>query len=327
MGGRHKKTMLLITAAVEEHMKCIVTGCSQMRGSEDGQAFCVTMNVPPFAAVAKVFSAKGAPEREAYNLRLLCELSPIHLPKVYFTHSATEDIPVDFLCMEMVNGRDALSLKRTFLKSRERRERFSHAVTDALISLHENTGDRFGIASEPVFDSWIAFYKPTAEVILRRACEKTKNGRFDKKIFLVMENASTRLDEILSDGVTSAVLIHGNISESNILADTTTLMPVAFIGASNAMYADREYELFRLISPNKNKLGLYDTYKSKAKVSNNCDLKCAIYRLWDEAGACIKTGRKTTPELRAAAKDVKRLLAAEKQKQPESEKKDTEMSI
>lgn len=318
MGGRQKRTMLLIAAAVEERMKCIVTGCRQMRGSTDGQAFCVTMNAPPFAAFVKVHSAKGAPEREAFNLRLLCEHSPIHLPKVYFTHSATEDIPVDFLCMELVNGCDALSLRRTLLKNRVRRERFAEAVTDALISIHENTGDRFGLASEPVFDSWLAYYRPTAEVILRRAGEKTKNGQFDKKIFSVMKTACACLDEILSDGVTSAALIHGNMSESNILTDTDTLLPVAFIGASNAMYADREYELFRLISPNKNKLGLYDTYKSKAKVSNNCDLKCAIYRLWDEAGVCIKSGRKTTPALRAAAKDAKRLLAAEKPKQPAS---------
>ena len=325
MDGRMKKTMLQIASAVEARMNCIVTGCRQLRGGGDGQAFYVTMNVPPFAVVVKAYSNRAVREREAINLGLLGGLSPIRLPKVLFTHDATEDVPFDFLCMEHIIGRNASSLRRRILKDRVRRARFAEAVADALVSIHENTCDRFGSASEPVFESWLAFYKPTAEVILRRAREKAKNGRFDKKAVSVMESMSARLDKILSENVTSAALIHGNLSAGNILADPTTLLPVAFTGTANAMYADRDYELFRLKDADGERLGLYDAYRSKAKVSHNCDLKCAVYRLWDEAGACIKSGRRTTPALRAAAKEAKRLLE-ENPNQPGGEKKDKSMS-
>lgn len=298
-----------VALTVEEHFRCVVTGCKVLGGGASGQIFGVAMNVPPFAAAVKVYATRGMQEREAFNLMLLNKLLSVPVPEVYFTSAATPEVPISCLCMELVRGCNVFSDRHFLHQNRARKERFAGLVADALISLHANTGDKFGIAEHPVFDNWAAYYKPMAEVVLRRAREKAKNGRFDMRTLDAMEDAWQRFDDLFSDTPATAVLIHGGLIVNNIMADPKTFLPTAFVGATNTLYADRDYELFRLKSLTGDKFGLYEVYKAKAGVSDKCDLKCAFYALWDETTVCLKAGYRSTPAVKAAAKEMRRQLA------------------
>lgn len=46
---------------------------------------------------------------EERDLKLLGENSFVPVPKVYFTYKETKDIPIDFICMEYMPGKDVLS--------------------------------------------------------------------------------------------------------------------------------------------------------------------------------------------------------------------------
>ena len=104
-----------------------------------------------------------------------------------------------------------------------------------------------------------------------------------------MERAWSAFDYIFSDKVETASLIHGDMNVMNIMSDKH-LKPLAIIDPLESKWADNEYELFQLRNLTGNCFKLYETYKRKYPVSENCDVKTAFYALYHEVYTYILTG-------------------------------------
>ena len=240
-------------------------------------------------------------------MRKLGETHAVKFPEIYFIHKKTQEIPVDCVCMEFAEGKNAFTNARMLLASKAEKRRFANEVVTALLKIHSVTNDKFGYIDNPHFDTWLDFYRPFAADIYEKARNAKKEGKFDSYIFETMTAAYKKFGVIFSGDAAEASLIHGDLNVMNVMVDKKCRV-TAFIDPLNSMYADREYELFQLRSLTGDLFNLYDTYKSRYKVSEKCDEKCAFYALWNEAMVYLKTGRYTRFIMRAVVKRMKNEL-------------------
>ena len=91
--------------------------------------------------ILKAFKIASMLGSEAEALRLLREVSPLKVPKVFYTHQADEQFPIDMLAMEKIEGVNALSC---FLKmySKKQKKHFAKTVTDALFKIQQTEGEK-----------------------------------------------------------------------------------------------------------------------------------------------------------------------------------------
>ena len=126
---------------------------------------------------------------EANALNLLGNDTLIHIPTVYFTVDAGDEIPMDFIVEEYVNGTDCFTdFKKLFLTKRTK-QKFANNIVDALAHWHSITNEKFGSIDNPEFDSWLDFYKPYAKDILDTALKMHTDGKINDKTIKVMQTA------------------------------------------------------------------------------------------------------------------------------------------
>lgn len=279
----------MIEKIVSQNLKCSVKKVKFISAGSYGRAYKISIDIEPYIVVVKAFKAKGMHRQEAFQLTALAEHSNVKLPKVYFTTDSTNDIPFDCLCMEYLEGKNAFTDFRLLFKPQKAKQRFADAVIDAMLDLHSCTNTKFGSIDNPEYDSWLDYYKPFAQDILSTATELYHNKKLPKCVYKTMLQAWEQFDNIFSEEVRTASLIHGDLNVMNIMVKK----PFEFVGIIdplNAMFADREYDLFQLTNMTGKYFGLYETYKARFNVSKNCDIKCAFYALWNELFCYIKTG-------------------------------------
>lgn len=278
--------------AVSEKMNCNITNVQYLGGGSFGYAYKVDIDKSPFCVVAKVCRCDNMCECEAFELQTLAKDSIIHIPCVYFTYLKNEEIPVDILCMEYVEGKDCFTdFSKLFLSKSKKRE-FADKVTSAMHIWHTKTNDKFGAIQTPVYDNWLDYYKPFAFDILQTTRKLVAQGKYEAYILKQMERAWNNFDFIFSEKVEKACLIHGDLNVMNILADEN-LNPTAIIDPLESKWADVEFDLFQLKNLTGNAFGLYEMYKSKYETSNNCDLKVAFYAMYHEVYCYIISGGRT----------------------------------
>ena len=260
-------------------------------GGSFGFVFKADIDKEPFSIIMKACRTEGICEREASELTLLGADSLIKIPKVYFTFITTDEIPIDFICMEFVDGTNCFTDFSKLLNSKKAKEHFADEITTIIHHWHEQTNDKFGLIGNAVYDEWLDFYQPFAADILDCARELTSNGKLEKKVLATMERAWDAFDDIFSEKVETASLIHGDMNVMNIMSDKH-LKPLAIIDPLESKWADKEYELFQLRNLTGDKFRLYDTYKAKYRVSEKCDIKTAFYALYHEVYAYIISGTK-----------------------------------
>ena len=276
-------------------------------GGSFGFVFKADIDKKPFSIVMKACRTEGICEREASELTLLGADSLIKIPKVYFTFLATDEIPIDFIGMEFVEGTDCFMDFIKLLNSKKNKERFADEITTIIHHWHEQTNDKFGLIGNAVYDEWLDFYQPFAADILDCARELTNSSKLEKKVFDTMERAWSVFDYIFSDKVETASLIHGDMNVMNIMSDKH-LHTTAIIDPLESKWADKEYELFQLRNLTGDKFGLYETYKAKYHVSEKCDIKTAFYALYHEVYAYISSGTKVNFILMPLVKRMNREL-------------------
>jgi hypothetical protein len=76
----------------------------------------------------------------------------------------------------------------------------------------------------------------------------------------------------------------------NIMADPKDMKLTGFIDPCGSMWADNEYDLFQFLNMWGNAFSLYDTYKSKCRMSEHCDFKVAFYGALHENSMRLKGG-------------------------------------
>lgn len=302
---KHAKTCAV--QAAEKMFSCRVLKIRCIGGGSFGYVYLAKMDRSPEKIILKACRTQGMCEREAMELTLLGKNCPIKIPKVYFTLPASEEIPIDFICMEYIEGKNCFTNPAFLLKSRKAKQAFADKVTSAMRIWHETENDTFGPLENAVSDTWLAYYKPFAEDILVTARKLHENGKPGTYILNTMERAWRVFDEIFSEPVQKAGLIHGDLNVMNIMADKD-LHPVAFIDPLESKWADTEYDLFQLRNLTGERFGLYQTYKAKYPVSQKCDLKVSFYALFHEVYCYILSGRTTYAIMLTLARRMNREL-------------------
>lgn len=277
---------------VEKELNCKVKSIDFLGGGSFGYAYKLNIDAPPYTVVMKACRCENMCEREALELKTLSEDSIIHIPEVYFTYLRDDITPVDFICMEYINGKNCFTdFSKLFFPKSKKRE-FADKVTSAMHAWHCVTNEKFGYVMNPIYNDWLDYYKPFALDILQTARNMVNNGKLEPYFLAVMERAWDNFDYIFSEKVEHACLIHGDLNVMNIMADEE-LNPIAIIDPLESKWADPEYDLFQLKNLTGNAFGLYKTYKSKYPTSKNCDLKVAFYSLYNEIYCYISSGRRT----------------------------------
>ena len=284
-----KQARAFAKVVLEREWACQVKDIRFLGGGSFGFVYAAVIDRAPGTVVMKGFRCAGLCAREASELRLLGQTSAVKVPSVYFTADETPDIPMDFLCMEKVDGTNCFTDVSKLLCSRREKQRFADEVTTALHRWHTQTNDKFGLIGNAVYDSWLDFYRPFAADILDEARRMHKAGRLERRAMRAMERGWANFDKIFAEPVPQACLIHGDLNVMNIMTDKK-LHLTAIIDPLESKWADPEYELFQLRNLTGNCFKLYETYKQKYPVSENCDVKTAFYALYHEVYAYILTG-------------------------------------
>ncbi|MCH5316664.1 MAG: aminoglycoside phosphotransferase family protein [Eubacterium sp.] len=279
-------------AVLEKKLSCKVSSIKYLGGGAFGFVYLAEIDKQPEKLIMKACRTNGMCGREAQSLTLLGKNSIIKIPKVYFTFLASDDIPIDFICMEFIEGTDCFTNRAFLFKSSRKRKEFADKITSAMRVWHETENDKFGLVGNAIYDSWLDYYKPFSEDILLTARKLHKQGRLKESVMDAMERAWSAFDEIFSEPVEKAGLIHGDLNVMNIMADKN-LNPTAIIDPLECCWADTEYDLFSLRNMTGERFGLYETYKSKYHVSEKCDLKTSFYALFFEVYCYILAGVET----------------------------------
>ncbi len=272
---------------IKNHYNCEVRKISYIGGGYFGYVYCAEIDKEPNKLIIKACLSPDMCENEARDLILLGTDCPVPVPKVYFIYAETKEIPMDFICMEYMQGRDALSafnsVKLAFV-SKKKKRKFADDIVTAMGEWHSKTNDKFGLTGNAVFDNWFDYYKPFALDILKTA-EKNK-ALFPIEIIDVMNNAWDKFDVIFREKIDTASLVHGDLNVVNIMCDNN-MNVTAVIDPLESKWADKEFDLFQLRNFTGSQLGLYDAYKEKYPVSEMVDAKCAFYGLFNEVYCSI----------------------------------------
>lgn len=258
-------------------------------GGSFGRAFKVTLEDHTYF-VLKAYLLYDIHRKEAAELMTLGESTSMKYPKVIKIIDRTDDIPFDCICMEYVKGKCLLMSLSTLFLSKKKKRIIAEQIIDSLLETHSKTNKKFGPIENPTCDTWLQYYKPFATEIYETARDEYQKGILPKKIMDTMEKAWLLWDKIFVEDVYIPSLLHGDINIMNIMYEKP-LKVTAFIDPLDSRYGDREYELFQLRSGTGTCFKLYELYKEKYPVSNECDYKNAFYGLWHEVYCFIKTGK------------------------------------
>jgi fructosamine-3-kinase len=300
-----RKALLPVVKALAEHQKgAACTRIQCLGGGSYGFAFLAEYDGG--CQILKAYKIAGMNEQEAAPLKLLRKACPLKVPEVFYVHNATAQFPIDVLCMEKIEGTNALTYLPFLFVGKDKRQRFAEIVTDALGEIHKVTADAYGfVAGGKRFAAWKDFYYPFANDTFLKAAELYKQRRLSAAIFKLLEKGMAHFDRIVTDA-TAPTLCHGDLNVMNIMADKKTFLPTGFIDPFNSMWADAEYDLFQLNFLTGVRFKLFDTYKRKFKTSENVDLKCAFYALVNEVLCHVKTGKSSKFLFRFIIKRVKK---------------------
>ena len=276
-------------AALTKSLACTVKSIRFIGGGSFGHVFEAEIDKAPFCVVMKGLRADGLCEREADELRLLAENSAVRIPEVYFTFLKTHEIPMDFIGMEKVGGTNCFTDFKKLFCSKKEKAAFAVSVCEAAHNWHLQTNDKFGLIGTASADTWLEYYRPFAEEILKEARSMYKHRRLGRHAMQAMELGWKHFNVIFSEQVAHACLIHGDLNVMNIMSDDR-LHLTAVIDPLESKWADPEYELFQMRNLTGNLFHLYETYKSKYHVSEKCDVKTAFYALYHEVYTYIITG-------------------------------------
>ena len=159
------------------HYGSRATQIKYIGGGSFGYVYKAELPVMPYTLTVKACRVASMQHNESAALKKLAESSLVHIPEVYFTFDATDEIPMDFIIEEFVNGTDCFTDFSKLFLSKKRKAKFADAIADCLANWHSVTCNKFGSLDFPEYDNWLDFYRPFAQDILQTAAElNRKNG-------------------------------------------------------------------------------------------------------------------------------------------------------
>lgn len=294
-----EQTQDFVKTIIKEQYNCDITSIKYIGGGSFGYVYKAEIPTNPFKLIVKACRVSGMHKNESAALNVLSRDTLIHIPCVYFTFDANDDIPMDFIVEEYISGTDCFTDFKKLFVGKRKKQQFANNIVDALAHWHSITNDKFGSLDNPKYDNWLDFYKPFAEDILETAAKMNKDGKINNKTLKTMQVAWNNFDYIFSEPIKCASLIHGDLNVMNVMSDRD-LNITAIIDPLDCKWADKEFELFQLRNLTGDFFNLYNTYKEKYPVSKNVDLKCAFYAVYHEIYCYISSGRYTKIILKTA---------------------------
>lgn len=280
-----KHLFLALPGIISERLDKKADKIKFVGGGSFGRVYKVILSDGEVIAV-KAYRMQGFQYAEAQQLQLLSQNTKVKMPEVIFTY---EDEKTAILAMTFVNGHNVLN-PLFLLKSKQQKGAFAEDVINGMLQWHSVTNDKFGSLSEPLYDSWIEFYKKEKqEPWLIGLTELSDNGKFSKKKLQLLTDA-TELFNKLPEEKAEPVLIHSDLNIMNIMAELKTCELTAFIDPCACMWADREYDLFQLRNMWGDAFGLYEAYKRKFRLSEYADFRVAYYGAMNEASCRLGGG-------------------------------------
>lgn len=280
-----KHLLPLIPQIVLDKLDKAIDELKFIGGGSFGRVYKAVISNGDVLAV-KAYKLQGDQYNEAQQLQMLAKNTSVKMPEVVFTY---EDDETAILAMTFVEGKNVLELP-FLLKNKVQKKAFAEDVVDGMLQWHKVTNDKFGSLSDPEYDSWYDYYKKEKqEPWIKDFTELTEKGKLSKNRLKVLSEA-TEIFNSLPKEDSQAVLIHGDLNIMNIMADPKTLKLIAFIDPNGSMWADREYDLYQFHNMWGDAYGLYETYKSKCKLSPYADFRVAYYGAMHEVSMRLKVG-------------------------------------
>lgn len=273
-------------------------------GGSFGTAYLVKTDTQEL--VVKFLRAPNMLQNETTAITMLSANCPVDMPKILYVRKSDDIIPLDMYCMSKVLGKNAFGSFGFLLAGKKKRQQFADDVTSALHQIHQVKNAKFGNIISPQYDTWLDYYKDFASSVLEAARTLNSQGKLSDKILDTMDRAYTKFDKIFEEQVTDACLIHGDLNMTNMFIHKGKLS--AFIDPLDAMYADKEYDLFQLDNLSGKQFGLSKTYAQKYGASKHFKEKLAFYGLWNEVYCYIKSGMLVNIIMNPLVKNMNKVL-------------------
>lgn len=236
--------------------------------------------------ILKAYHVSGMETTEANQLQILGKNTSVKMPKVYFTYNDQE---ISVMCMSFIDGKNTLD-PSFLLKSKAQKQKFASDVIDGMLQWHSIKGEKFGYLENATYDGWKEFYiENKVHKDLYGLKKLMDEGKYSKKNYDLLCRGLDIFKEVVNEPE-YPVLIHGDLNIMNIMADPKDMKLTGFIDPCGSMWADNEYDLFQFLNMWGNAFSLYDTYKSKCKMSEHCDFKVAFYGALHENSMRLKGG-------------------------------------
>ena len=219
--------------------------------------------------------------KESSQIKLLSEYALFPMPEVLWTHNADGIFPLDILAMNHLEGKNGGHI---FFLNTSKRRKIAEQVIDNLLAFH-NVHNPLGfgeIDTDQYCKTFNEYYIKKANSILNMAKKLNEDNRLSDYVLDTVNKAVLNFDKIFYLPITEASLIHGDYNMWNIMVDKKNCKVTAIIDPCGCMWADSEYDLYQLNNANGKHLKLFETYRQKKKLSENCLQKMAFYELFTE---------------------------------------------
>lgn len=269
----------------EEQLNTKISDMKFIGGGSFGKVYKCTKSDGE-TIILKAYHVSGMETTEANQLQILGKNTSVKMPKVYFTYNNDE---IAVMCMSFIDGKNTLD-PSFLLKSKSQKQKFANNVVDGMLQWHSVRGEKFGYLENATYDSWKEFYlENKVEKDLAGLKKLMDEGKYSKKNYDLLCRGLDIFKEVVNEPE-YPVLIHGDLNIMNIMADPKDMKLTGFIDPCGSMWADNEYDLFQFLNMWGNAYNLYDTYKSKCKMSEHCDFKVAFYGALHENSMRLKGG-------------------------------------
>lgn len=268
-------TELLIKSSVREKLGLTVTAVFPVGKGASGRVYRAVCSENKAIAV-KISEHPELMRQEYEMLSFLKEKTESKIPQVYFFYESENK---GVIAMEYVDGTGGADPSLRFSL---RKKHLAESIVDNLLTLQKVKGEKFGPYNNAGYDTWQEYYKSFAKAIYAFSLSKHTENALDSIVMKAVELSYKSFDSIFCEKIYPPTLIHGDYWMPNFIIDKKSMELLSVVDPFNVMWADPEYELFAMTVGYGKKLGLYELYKSKVKVSKHCDMKLEMYALYSE---------------------------------------------
>ena len=249
-----------------------------------GSVYLVKITTEPFGIAVKTSKYYDAICKEKDMLDFLSPKVSYKVSKTYLLHCENDTV---YLGMDYIKGMSGKSKYLVFVPSRKK---LRNSIIDALMNAQSVHNDKFGKYDNPVYDTWVEYYKDYFVDIYAFTKSKFEKNEIEPEIMEAVELISKKFDEIFSVTNNTACLCHGDFWMPNLIIDFWKSELAGAVDPFDMLWAEPEYELFCLTLGFGEKLGLYNEYKKRNETSEYCDLKVELYALCNELNWYILLG-------------------------------------